>query len=76
MTTPPWCREKVMVYYYYYVIFCCQGFGAVCLQYAAYGLVLKFAHVIVREVSTLMQPPPPVQVTDALRALHVQLASK
>ena len=18
MTTPPWCREKVMVYYYYY----------------------------------------------------------
>ena len=20
MTTPPWCREKVMVYYYYYYI--------------------------------------------------------
>ena len=19
MTTPPWCREKVMVYYYYYL---------------------------------------------------------
>ena len=20
MTTPPWCREKVMVYYYYYIL--------------------------------------------------------
>ncbi|KAF2361278.1 Mitochondrial substrate/solute carrier [Trinorchestia longiramus] len=29
-----------------------KGFGAVCLQYAVYGAVLKFGHVIVREVSS------------------------
>ena len=26
MTTPPWCREKVMVYYYYYYNFVILSF--------------------------------------------------
>uniref|UniRef100_A0A2P2I4F8 Solute carrier family 25 member 46-like n=1 Tax=Hirondellea gigas TaxID=1518452 RepID=A0A2P2I4F8_9CRUS len=34
-----------------------KGFGAVCLQYAAYGLLLKFAHVIVREVTSALSGP-------------------
>ena len=25
MTTPPWCREKVMVYYYYYYYYLLLG---------------------------------------------------
>lgn len=46
-----------------------KGFGALCLQYAAYGLVLKFAHVIVREVSgALAAPSPPSPRTTAQSA--------
>ncbi|XP_076067839.1 mitochondrial outer membrane protein SLC25A46-like isoform X3 [Oratosquilla oratoria] len=36
-----------------------KGFGALCLQYALYGAVLKFAHVIIREVTLLLAPPKP-----------------
>lgn len=36
-----------------------QGFGALCLQYALYGAVLKFAQVIIREVTLALVPPKP-----------------
>lgn len=36
-----------------------KGFGALCLQYALYGTVLKFAHIIIREVTFLLAPPKP-----------------
>lgn len=37
-----------------------KGFGALCLQYAVYGAVLKFAEVIIREVTLVLVPPKPV----------------
>ncbi|CAL4155199.1 unnamed protein product, partial [Meganyctiphanes norvegica] len=36
-----------------------QGFGALCIQYALYGAVLKFAHIIIREVTFILAPPKP-----------------
>lgn len=36
-----------------------QGFGSLCIQYALYGAVLKFAEVIIREVTLALVPPKP-----------------
>ncbi|XP_042229132.1 solute carrier family 25 member 46-like isoform X2 [Homarus americanus] len=36
-----------------------KGFGALCIQYALYGAVLKFAQVIIREVTLALVPPKP-----------------
>lgn len=38
---------------------CFQGFGALCLQYAVYGTILKFAHVIIRDITFFLSPPKP-----------------
>lgn len=36
-----------------------KGFGSLCIQYALYGAVLKFAEVIIREVTLALVPPKP-----------------
>ncbi|KAG0728418.1 Solute carrier family 25 member 46 [Chionoecetes opilio] len=36
-----------------------KGFGALCIQYALYGAVLKFAQVIIQEVTLALVPPKP-----------------
>lgn len=36
-----------------------QGFGAMCMQYALHAAVLKFAQVIIREVTFILVPPKP-----------------
>ncbi|KAK7071696.1 hypothetical protein SK128_026186 [Halocaridina rubra] len=36
-----------------------KGFGSLCIQYALYGAVLKFAEVIIREVTLILVPPKP-----------------
>lgn len=36
-----------------------QGFGSLCIQYALYGAVLKFAQVIIQEVTLALVPPKP-----------------
>ncbi|XP_068238161.1 mitochondrial outer membrane protein SLC25A46-like isoform X1 [Palaemon carinicauda] len=36
-----------------------KGFGALCMQYALYGAILKFAEVIIREVTFILVPPKP-----------------
>ena len=40
MTTPPWSREKVMVYYYYYYVIIVSI--AICNQYFVFLCVLKY----------------------------------
>lgn len=36
-----------------------KGFGAMCMQYALHAAVLKFAQVIIREVTFILVPPKP-----------------
>ncbi|KAK8747544.1 hypothetical protein OTU49_016443 [Cherax quadricarinatus] len=43
-----------------------KGFGALCIQYALYGAVLKFAEVIIREVTLALVPPKPKPKTQNL----------
>ena len=56
----------------YIELFCqyfLQGFGALCLQYAAYGALFKFAHVIVREVSAMISNSEAAQAPTEVRKL-------
>ncbi|KAK4308638.1 hypothetical protein Pmani_019674 [Petrolisthes manimaculis] len=43
-----------------------KGFGSLCVQYALYGAVLKFAQVIIREVTLALVPPKPKPKTQDL----------
>lgn len=47
-----------------------KGFGALCIQYALYGAVLKFAQVIIQEVTLALVPPKPkLKVQDPVTPL-------
>ncbi|RXG73112.1 Solute carrier family 25 member 46 [Armadillidium vulgare] len=42
-----------------------KGYGALCIQYAMYGTVLKFAHIIIRDVSLFLSPPVPKPISQS-----------
>ncbi|XP_050708852.1 mitochondrial outer membrane protein SLC25A46-like isoform X1 [Eriocheir sinensis] len=47
-----------------------KGFGSLCIQYALYGAVLKFAQVIIQEVTLALVPPKPkLKVQDPVTPL-------